>query len=98
MDAPTLPSDASNQFFNATLDPMAGAGIFDLSVVGQNVVSLRFVFASDSSNVAEGINIDNIVVTAKTEGPGGINAVSEPWSLSIALAGLVAVARRRKAA
>ena len=80
---------------------MAGLAMFDIadSYAG-GTISLRFAFASDGdSSQAEGINIDNIMVTGCLSGdptcddpPGDVPA---PASLALAAFGVMALRRHR---
>ena len=86
---------------NGNAIDMAGLAMFDIadSYAG-GTISLRFAFASDGdSSQAEGINIDNIMVTGCLSGdptcddpPGDVPA---PASLALAAFGVMALRRRR---
>lgn len=98
---------------------MAGVAMFDLTDLAGNTIDLRFSFASNYSSgnnscsslstttscrTEEGINIDNIKITAICEngnqgpgcdgGPG--TGIPEPTSLALMMLGATAVYRRRK--
>ena len=95
--------DGVDEFGNAVFTEMAGTAMFDLIGFAGDTISLRFVFASNSSgSLQEGINIDNIKVTAMcADGelpdcdtpPGG--GVPEPSTLALAMLGLTFAYRRR---
>ncbi|MEM7468838.1 MAG: PEP-CTERM sorting domain-containing protein [Pseudomonadota bacterium] len=98
---------------------MAGVAMFDLTGLAGNTIDLRFSFASDKSTgpktcsnlstttsckTEEGINIDNIKITAicvngdpdpSCNGNPG-TGVPEPSSIALMMLGATAVYRRRK--
>lgn len=85
---------------------IAGTALFDLSGFANKTISLRFAYASvtsDTGGSREGINIDNILVTGVCTTGSGPNCntpnnnAPEPASLGLALLGLTAVSWRRRA-
>lgn len=98
---------------------MAGIAMFDLTGLAGNTIDLRFSFASDSSTgnnscsnlsttsscrTEEGINIDNIKITAicanGNQGPGcgggPSTGIPEPSSIALMMLGATAVYRRQR--
>jgi hypothetical protein len=102
-------SSGGNQIgFNGGGANTAGTAIFDLTPHLGNSVSIRFAFTTNNLNSGsgDGINIDNIKITGRcaegTSGPGCEppppgGGVPEPASLSLALLGLTAAIKRRRA-
>lgn len=97
---PTMDSDmqfGGNYWgFDGHESPMMGVAMFNLSVFAGETIDLVFGFDSNGYGNQEGINIDNIKITADNPPPPP-PGVPEPATLGLMMLGATALYRRRKA-